>query len=295
VTVSGENPVYYSSHKPSAMITLNKRFKYDKEIKKGVYRFKGSENNEIVYIWYRKNPNIETRVDYYYQIDSVLYNSSSAKLKAYKHGKIKINEKKFFYCDYIRQGKGSWIALDKWLVLPSSEMDWLNVEYQKYVQFAGFKDTSAKEYFESHPDAEKSFEKSFRDAIVSVGDYGMIPPTERWQLSMDAGKGIGQFIIIKNPDGAISTSGNWKYSQTSFSSSEGIGTVSGKAVSFTIKGIGKKASGATSPYCLMVKGNCCNGQGGGTYTIEFTTQGWPGASGKWTANRISGRGISAEE
>lgn len=52
----------------------------------------------------------------------------------------------------------------------------------------------------------------------------------------------------------------------------------------------------TSPFELVLQGNVNNGAATGTYTITFSSFGWPSkVEGSFTATRISGSGITPED
>jgi len=122
--------------------------------------------------------------------------------------------------------------------------------------------------------------------------------TERWKSTADRGSDKGVWAFSKKADGPVSVTGEWTY-QSSVTCPFNAGSVmiSGPSFLFTITGTATNSSAPAgyqdSPFTLEVKGELKDGKGYGTYTITFSATGWPpGISGKWTATRTEGKGIT---
>jgi hypothetical protein len=121
---------------------------------------------------------------------------------------------------------------------------------------------------------------------------------ERWKSTADRGSGKGVWTFSKKADGTVSVTGEWTYeSSVTCPFSAGSVMISGSSFLFTITGTATNSSAPAgyqdSPFTLEVKGELKDGKGYGTYTITFSATGWPpGISGKWTATRTEGKGIT---
>jgi hypothetical protein len=122
--------------------------------------------------------------------------------------------------------------------------------------------------------------------------------TERWSSTADGGNNKGMWTISKKPDGQMVVSGVWTYSGTvKCPFTAGSVTISGPVFSFIVTGTATNYSAPSgyqdSPFTLEVKGETKSGKGSGSYAISFTAAEWPQYfSGKWTATRIEGGGIT---
>ncbi len=123
--------------------------------------------------------------------------------------------------------------------------------------------------------------------------------TERWQSTVDGGKGTGEWTFTRKADGQVDVSGVWIYDKTvKCPFTTGRVTISSySAFSFTVKGVATDSAAPSgyqeSQFTLEVKGEAGNEKVSGTYAINFYTTGWPrNLSGKWTASRVEGGGIT---
>jgi len=121
---------------------------------------------------------------------------------------------------------------------------------------------------------------------------------ERWQSMVDRGGGSGVWTLIKNSDGTVTVAGEWTYqSSVKCPFTGGSAALSGPSLLFTVTGTATNPSAPSgyqdSPFTLEVKGELRDGKGRGTFTISFSAQEWPpGFSGKWTATRTEGKGVT---
>jgi hypothetical protein len=123
--------------------------------------------------------------------------------------------------------------------------------------------------------------------------------TERWQSTVDGGKGTGEWTFTRKADGQVDVSGVWIYDNTvrcPFTTGR-VNIASYSAFSFAVKGTAKDSAAPTgyqeSQFTLEVKGEAGGDGVRGTYTISFYTTGWPrNLTGKWTASKVEGGGIT---
>jgi hypothetical protein len=128
--------------------------------------------------------------------------------------------------------------------------------------------------------------------------------TERWQWAIDYGNGTGVFTFSKQTDGRVVVDGQvvvsvaWEYIGTvTCPFAGGSVTISGPVFSFIAKGTATHSAAPVgyqdAPFTLEVKGEATGGKASGSFTINFLNPEWPpNLSGKWTATRIEGGGIS---
>jgi len=116
--------------------------------------------------------------------------------------------------------------------------------------------------------------------------------TEQWVSTQDSDQGSGNWTFTKESDGTITVDGNWVYSYSgqdvTCPFTDGPVTISDSSISFTATGTATNPSAPsgyqTSPFELSVSGTTNNGTGSGSYTITFSTSGWPDSvSGTWEA------------
>lgn len=126
-------------------------------------------------------------------------------------------------------------------------------------------------------------------------------PTELWEIVADGGQGDGQWTIYKNIDDSVTTDGEFNSNYSGLDVhcpfAEGPVTVSGDSFSFAATGTatadGTPPGYESSDFTLNVSGTTSSGTANGTYTINFSTFGWPPSlSGTWTGTRTSGDGIT---
>jgi hypothetical protein len=126
--------------------------------------------------------------------------------------------------------------------------------------------------------------------------------TEQWELIFNGGQGSGNCTLNKGPNGTVTADGNWTYNYqgatVSGPYSNAPVTIAGASISITASGTATNPSAhpgyQTSPFTSSISGKACNGHGSGTFTITFTTLGWPSSiSGTWKGPRTSGSGITA--
>ncbi|MBN1154745.1 hypothetical protein JXB12_07480 [candidate division KSB1 bacterium] len=128
--------------------------------------------------------------------------------------------------------------------------------------------------------------------------------TEEWNSIADEGIGNGTWEFSMEEDSSVIVDGEWIYNfelipPTSFEIkcpfNNGQVTISGPSISFIASGTAKFVADPkqTSPFTLNIEGTTNQGQGNGSYTISFTTEGWPPQlAGNWTASRTDGSGIT---
>ena len=126
--------------------------------------------------------------------------------------------------------------------------------------------------------------------------------TEQWELIFNGGQGNGNCTLNKGQNGTVTADGNWTYNyqgdNVSGPYSNAPVTIAGSSISITASGTATNPSAPpgyqTSPFTSSISGKACNGHVNGTFTIAFTTFGWPSSiSGTWKGTRTSGRGITA--
>jgi len=131
-----------------------------------------------------------------------------------------------------------------------------------------------------------------------AADAGPVVATERWESITERGNGKGVWTLSKHSDGTLSIAGEWAYAgSVTCPFNEGSVTMAGPSFAFTAEGTATNASAPlgyqTSPFALKVEGETRGGKGSGTYAITFSAAAWPpGFSGKWTATRTEGEGIT---
>jgi len=124
--------------------------------------------------------------------------------------------------------------------------------------------------------------------------------TEVWTGSN--GKGDANTTFTKYSDGSIKTTGTWTYNYNgaivTCPISAGTATITGNNIAFTATGTatnpGAPAGYQTSPFTLQVQGATSGATASGTFSISFSTTGWPGTvSGNWTTTKQSGSGVTS--
>ncbi len=142
---------------------------------------------------------------------------------------------------------------------------------------------------------------SFIVGLIGIGYTaagGAAVATERWEARVDNGSDKGVWTLSRKPDGQVVVAGVWTYSGTvKCPFTAGAMTISGPVFSFVATGTATNTDAPSgyqeSPFTLEVKGEATGGKGSGSYAISFTTAGWPpNLSGKWTATRVEGKGIT---
>jgi hypothetical protein len=125
---------------------------------------------------------------------------------------------------------------------------------------------------------------------------------ERWLSVMDGDSlNHGDHTITKYSNGSVTTTGTWYYNNNGTDVvcpfTNGPVTVSDSIVTFTASGTatyaGAPAGYQTSPFTFSTNGVAVSGKAHGTYTITFTTMGWPAKlEGTFTSTRISGTKVT---
>jgi hypothetical protein len=127
---------------------------------------------------------------------------------------------------------------------------------------------------------------------------GPATATERWQARADNGSDKGQWTLAKNAEGQVAVTGVWTYMGTvKCPFTGGSLKISGPVISFVATGTATNTDAPPgyqeSPFTLEVKGEAAGGKGSGSYTIHFSTAGWPqDFSGTWQATRVEGTSIT---
>lgn len=139
------------------------------------------------------------------------------------------------------------------------------------------------------------------------GPSGVAPAavvgTEVWSGSSDNGQGSLNYTLSKDANGTVTASGTWNIVYAGYHVScpftTGPITITGNSVAFTGSGTATTpdapAGYQSSSFTVTADGTVGSGQASGTYTITYSTYGWPpSVSGSWTAQRTSGSGITPE-
>jgi hypothetical protein len=131
---------------------------------------------------------------------------------------------------------------------------------------------------------------------------GSAAATEEWAAITDNDStNHGQLTYKKYADGSIAVNGTWLYpyqdTTVHFIISSGTATVVDTAISLSVQGTATNpaapAGFQSSAFTESIIGSAHNGKSAGTYTITFTTYGWPSnLQGIFTATRISGSGVT---
>ncbi len=143
--------------------------------------------------------------------------------------------------------------------------------------------------------------------IVFAISFVLVPEasagkTEQWKLSLNGGQGSGNCTLNKGQNGTVTADGNWTYNyqgaNVSGPFSNAPVTIAGASISITASGTATNPSAPpgyqTSLFTSTITGRAYNGRANGTFTITFTTFGWPPSiKGTWTGTRKSGSGITA--
>lgn len=125
--------------------------------------------------------------------------------------------------------------------------------------------------------------------------------TEVWGVIIDNDStNYGQETYHKRSDGSIITSGDWHYQGVTCLYQNALVTVIDSTMSFTANGIATNPNASalyrTSPFTLSVTGDARNGKSKATWSIVFSTQGWPPSlQGVSYATRKSGSGVTADD
>jgi hypothetical protein len=126
--------------------------------------------------------------------------------------------------------------------------------------------------------------------------------TEAWSAIMDNdSSNHGTHTFDKYSDGSVATTGTWYYAYNGIEVecpfSEGTVMVNDSVVTFTAHGTATNPAAPsgyqTSAFTFATTGVARNGTAYGSYTISFTTVGWPtNLQGTFTSSRTSGSGIT---
>jgi len=129
-----------------------------------------------------------------------------------------------------------------------------------------------------------------------------IAATEEWSAITDNDStNHGQLTYKKSSDGSIAVNGTWQYpyqgTTVQFVISSGTATVVDTVISLSVQGTATNpaapAGFQTSAFNESISGTAHNGKSVGTYTISFSTLGWPSnLQGIFSATRISGSGVT---
>ena len=144
------------------------------------------------------------------------------------------------------------------------------------------------------------------DSGDGIASSASVAAVERWEIvSSDAAADARGYDLVsevwifsKDADGNITVEGSWDVVDAAgkhiTASLSGTATVSGSSVTATASGTANyPAYQSTSPVTSTMQGTMSAGQGNGTFTENYTADGWPSEnSGAWTAVRTSGSGIT---
>jgi len=129
-----------------------------------------------------------------------------------------------------------------------------------------------------------------------------IVASESWDSIVDGdSSNHSQHTFERKSDGSITTNGTWYYSaqgaEVQCSFTDGDVAVVDTVVIFTAQGTATNSAAPaghqTSPFTFSTAGIAYNGKAYGTYSITFSTYGWPtNRQGIFAAKRMSGNGIT---
>jgi hypothetical protein len=129
-----------------------------------------------------------------------------------------------------------------------------------------------------------------------------VAATEEWRgITDNDSTNHGQLTYKKSLDGSIAVNGTWQYpyqgTTVQFVISSGTATIVDTAISITVQGTATNPAAPvgfqTSAFTESISGSAYNGKSVGTYTVTFSTFGWPSnLQGIFTATRISGSGVT---
>ena len=129
-----------------------------------------------------------------------------------------------------------------------------------------------------------------------------VAATEEWAAIMDNDStNHGQLTYKKSSDGSITVNGTWQYpyqgTTVQFVISSGTATVVDTVITLNVQGTATNpaapAGFQNSAFTESISGSASNGKSAGTYTISFSTFGWPSnLQGTFTASRMSGGGVT---
>ncbi|MCP4692649.1 MAG: hypothetical protein GY859_31705 [Desulfobacterales bacterium] len=165
---------FYSTINPSVRITFAENFYLDKNnenaAKKLDYIWRDRNNYMWICVDYRKNITPANRVDYYYPIDTVLYNMYGSRNMNLGYGSTTVHGYKVYYSDYIKHKTDNSIYIIRHMVLPSSSHDWVEIRLGHTFSQPNFKEKyhSPVSFFSDYPEIKKDFYDAVGKAIASI-------------------------------------------------------------------------------------------------------------------------------
>ena len=133
-------------------------------------------------------------------------------------------------------------------------------------------------------------------------DFNQVVSTEKWDAVMDNDSlNHGTHTFYKKTDGSITTSGTWYHNhqgtEVVCQFNNGPVTITDTVVVFSAQGTATNPAAPvgyqTSPFTFSTTGTAKNGHAYGTYSIKFSTMGWPSEiTGVFASVRVSGSGIT---
>lgn len=133
-------------------------------------------------------------------------------------------------------------------------------------------------------------------------DFNQVVATEKWEAVMDNDSlNHGTHTFYKKTDGSITTSGTWYHNhqgtEVVCQFNNGPVTINDTVVVFTAQGTATNPAAPvgyqTSPFTFSTTGTAKNEHAYGTYSIKFSTMGWPSEiTGVFASVRVSGSGIT---
>lgn len=165
---------FYSTVNPAVRITFADNFflKKNNENMANKLDYLWNDKNGYMWIWvdYRKNITPANRIDYYYPIDTVLYNAYGSRNMNMGYGSTNLHGYKVYYSDYIKHKSDKSIYIIRHMVLPSSNHDWVEVRMGHTFSDAGFKEKyhSASQFFSRRPGMKEDFYNAVDKAISSI-------------------------------------------------------------------------------------------------------------------------------
>ena len=166
---------YFSSVEPALKITFEDEFKLTKE-EDSAYLWLRDDNYLGIWVKYWRNKSLENTVDYYYPLDTVLYNIYGSRNKSIDYGEEEIAGQRFYFSDYIEEGENNRIYIIRRMAIQSRDHDILLFSMYHSLSCYSFKQRfeTAEEYFEVYPHEKENFYKAVRTAIKAIVPYSPV-------------------------------------------------------------------------------------------------------------------------
>ncbi len=165
---------FYSTTEPAVRITFADNFylKTNNEGKANALDYLWADRNGYMWIYvdYRKNTIQENIVDYYYPVDTVLYNRYGSRNMNLGYGSTTLHGYKVYYSDYIKYKNDDRLYIIRDMVLPSSGHDWVQIRLGHTFSHSNFKGkySNCDAFFADRPGVKKDFYDAVGKAIASI-------------------------------------------------------------------------------------------------------------------------------